>query len=306
MSEHSDNPPKPEVPTVPNPLSDRTADGIPVEELIRLTRELTDRITNMDRQRVAQDLKRSRRAIKTNAPITLQQFFTGEIDLDTELAKRFQQAPLMSEISMNPRRPAEVLPSRRAIAVLSTQDNGARLTFDLDITTSALEVTFTLGSMLSFRFDVGTIDEGERQRWLELARRPSGIAFLWTQERWDRDYIIFVIREHYARLYAFSPRRFEASARITPDTLNALLDWMNAFWFPEMAVKIEPPREVADYHLPGASVSGDYMVSVRDTGTLAQVEMPKVEYIESKSSTDSTDDESPPPDEQSDPSVLNW
>lgn len=302
-------------PTVPNTLSDRNADGIPVEDLIKMTRKLTERITNLDRQRLALDLKHNKLSIKTNAPITLQQFFSGEIDLDHELAQRFSKAPLMSEVSVNPKRPEKVLPVRRAVAVLSTQDTSAQLTFDLEITTGAIEISFTLGNMLSFRFEIGEIDANERHRWLDLVRRPSGIAFLWTQERWEKDYIIFVIRENFARLYAFSPKRFEAGARITPDALVTLTDWLEAFWFPENPVEIKPPEgDFEQYHLAGASVSGDYMVSVRDTGTLAKVEAPKIEYgkdmPETSGSIGPEDETKPqassPEDDDSDPSVLEW
>jgi hypothetical protein len=231
---------------------------IPVEELIRLTRELTQRITNLDRQRVALQLKDARRTIKSNVPVLLQQFFTGEIDLDSELAKRFVNAPLLSEINLHPQRPAAMLPSRRAGAYLRSQDNAAQLSVDLDIKSGALEITFTLGSMLAFRFDIGMIDEHEQQQWLDLMRRQSGIAFLWTAKRWESDYIIFVIRENFARLYAFSPGRFEAAARITPDILLELLDWLEAFWFPELEVIIAPPQEPVT-GIAGASVQGDYL-----------------------------------------------
>jgi hypothetical protein len=246
----------------------------------------------------------------------LQQFFSGEIDLDHELAKRFTKAPLMSEVNVSPERPKKVLPVRRAVAVLSTQDASAQMTFDVEITTGAIEISFTLGSMLSFRFEIGEIDSSERHRWLDLIRRPTGIAFLWTQERWEKDYIIFVIRENFARLYAFSPKRFEAGARITPDALVTLTDWLEAFWFPENPVEIRPPDgDFEQYHLPGASVSGDYMVSVRDTGTLAKVEAPKIQYAsqdlpETAGSLGQEDDTKPrnssTEDEDSDPRVLEW
>jgi hypothetical protein len=242
--------------TLPDSLQTQK-DEIPVDELIRLTRELTERITNLDRQRMTRELRDWRRAIKTNAPITLQQFFTGEIDLDSELAKRYVNAPLFSEIRLRPKRPAAVLPSRRAVALLSSQDNAAQMTVDLDIKTGEMDITFTLGSMLAFRFEIGILDDQEKQRWLDLMRRQSGIAFLWQKERWERDYIIFVVRENFARLYAFSPNRFEAAARITPDVLVDLLDWIEAFWFPDLVVHIAPPQEIPSA-LPGASVKSDY------------------------------------------------
>ena len=44
--------------------------------------------------------------------------------------------------------------------------------------------------------------------------RDNGIAFLWTRERWERDYLIFVVRDRFARLYAFGPGRFDAACRL--------------------------------------------------------------------------------------------
>lgn len=270
-----------------------STDEIPVDELVRITRELTERITNLDRQRLALQLKQSKRSIKTNAPVTLQQFFTGEIDLDSELSKRFVNAPLLSQVNLYPKRPTPLLQSRRAVALLSTQDNAAQMTFDVDVKNGSLEVTFTLSSMLAFRFDIGEIEEDERQRWLDLMRRQSGIAFLWTAERWDNDYIIFVVRENFARLYAFSSQRFEASARITPDIMIDLLDWLEAFWFPDQAVTVAPP-EKSMHGLAGASVGGNYMVTPSKVMP-AQVDLPTEE-----------DTQPGPEDEADGGSLLDW
>lgn len=206
-------------------------DQIPVEELVRLTRELTERITNADRQRLAEELKNSEhhRSIQTNAPITLQQFFTGEIDLDTELAQRFSSAPLISSMSANPKNIGVL--TRRASAILTSQDGEAMVTFDLRLQTGHLEVIFTASSMLSFRFDLGQIQPSDRQRWLDLMRRKTGgIAFLWTRQRWENDYMIFVVREYFTRLYAFSPKRFESGVRMTPEVIQNLLGWLENHW----------------------------------------------------------------------------
>jgi hypothetical protein len=77
-------------------------DEIPVNELIRMTREFTRRITNQDRQRLGMDLRESghSRSLLITAPITLQQFFSGEIDLDSDLARRFLNAPLLSSVRL--------------------------------------------------------------------------------------------------------------------------------------------------------------------------------------------------------------
>ncbi len=232
------------------PSTEEEYDSIPVEELIRLTRQLTQRITNTDRQRLEQELLESghQRTIRTRGPITLQQFFTGEIDLDTELAKRFATAPLMSDISLYPKQ--LTTRARRSSAIMKTQDGAATLTFDLHLQSGEMEATFTLASMLSLRFQVGVLEKTDRMRWLELMRRNSGIAFLWSKERWEKDYMIFVVRENFARVYAFSPQRFEAASRITLDVVSKLVDWLETHWPEEEAPPPEddlpPPDEESD------------------------------------------------------------
>lgn len=230
-------------------------DEIPVEELVRLTRELTQRITNADRQRLAEELQSTghQRAIQMNGPLTLQQFFTGEIDLDTELAHRFANAPLMASMSSNPRKITAL--TRRASAILTAQDGAAMMIFDVELQTGRLEASFTANSMLSFRFDLGFIEKVDRQRWVDLMRRKSGIAFLWTKERWENDYMIWVVREYFTRVYAFSPKRFEAGIRMTPDTVEKMLNWFEAYWLRnqrEEATKSSPKKAIDKARLSAA------------------------------------------------------
>lgn len=223
--------------TVLKPSWQQEIDQIPVDQLLRATRELTERLTNEDRQRLAVELKTTghQPTIQSKAPVTIQQFFAGEIDLDSELAKRFTNAPLLSEISLRPALDEPILVNN-ATAVLITQDASAMLTIDVRLLTGAIEATFTFGSMLSLRFDPGWLEIHERQHWIELMRRENGISFLWSAERWEKDYLIFVVRDHFARVYAFSPHRFEASARVTPDVMNQLLNWLEVLWVRETPV----------------------------------------------------------------------
>ncbi len=267
MSDRTHNPDHlgdPTIPTVPKPAHQPSHpaaspkqpsvevpsdyDEIPVDELIRLTRELTQRITNADRKRLEEELQESghQRSVRARGPIELQQFFVGEIDLDTELAKRFTNAPLMTDITLHPQDYG--LNTRRISAIMKSQDGGAMITFDLQPRTGMLETTFTYGSMLSFRFHLGILDKTDRRRWLDLMRRPSGIAFLWTKERWEKDYLICVVRENFARIYAFAPDRFEAAVRVTLDVVDELLDWLESHWFisetrPMKAVSVLPGEE---------------------------------------------------------------
>ena len=208
---------------------------IPVDELIRITREFTRRITNQDRQRLGGDLRESGHvgSLEITAPLTLQQFFAGEIDLDADLVQRFLNAPLLSHVRYSPR-PNE--PARRqSTAIFGSQDDSAVMTVDAHLINdkeAQLEFTFTLFSALAMRFTITPLVDADRRRWLRLMLRKDGIAFLWTRDRWEKHYIIFVIRENFARMYAFSPEGQEAAARLTPDMKRALLTWLIGLWFP--------------------------------------------------------------------------
>ncbi len=215
----------------PRPATDEPGfvDGIPVEELVRLTREFTARITNEDRQRTALELSESghQRSIQTSAPFLLQQFFTGKVDLDVELGKRYPSSPLLSSATFTPEPGKQ---ARHGFSQFSSQDNSSAMSIELHGAAGAFEVSFLLGSMIGVRFTLGAITSSTRNRFLQLLHRPNGIAFLWTQERWERDYMIFVVRERFARIYAFSPSRFDGACRLTPEGLDQLVLWLTGFW----------------------------------------------------------------------------
>ena len=89
--------------------------------------------------------------------------------------------------------------------------------------------------------------ETDRRRWLDLMQRDSGIAFLWTRDRWEAPYVIFVVRDGFARVYAFSPHGFEAAARMTPDMVQVMVDWLGQLWFPEAGTDQDTaPEPLAD------------------------------------------------------------
>jgi hypothetical protein len=226
---------------------------IPVDELIRITREFTRRITNQDRQRLGLDLRESghSRSLQITAPITLQQFFSGEIDLDSDLARRFLNAPLLSHIRFVAESGESA--ARQVTAIVSSNDDAAIMTVDAHMPRgqeAALEFTLTLHSALALRFRLSPLVASDRRRWLDLMRRANGIAFLWTRERWEQPYVIFVVREYFVRLYAFSPHGFEAAARLTPDMVNVLVDWLDDLWFPGHRLPPGEADEIAAPELP--------------------------------------------------------
>lgn len=227
-------------------------EDIPVDELIRIAREFTRRITNQDRQRLGLDLRESghSRSLRITAPITLQQFFSGEIDLDSDLSRRFMNAPLLSYFRLLTE--SGEASTRQATAIVCSNDDAAIMTVDAHTIRgqeAALEFTFTLQSTLALRFRLPSLMATDRSRWLELMRRANGIAFLWTRERWEQPYLIFVVREYFARLYAFSPHGFEAAVRMTPDMVIALVDWLEGLWFPGRRAQSEA-AEMADAMRP--------------------------------------------------------
>lgn len=163
-------------------------------------------------------------------PWTLQQFFDGEIDLDVELSRRFPNMPLLSTIKFR----TLGSQSGRKVAMLETQDGGASLTLDADMTTRAVQLSFSFGSMLTLRFQLDELSDMDRERWLELMHREQGgLAFLWGAARWEADYVICISRRYYTNLYAFSPNQFEAGVRLTPNVMKQVLAWLGDIWLSE-------------------------------------------------------------------------
>jgi hypothetical protein len=161
------------------------------------------------------------------APWTLQQFFSGSIDLDVELSKRFPAMPMLSIIKFR----TLGSESGRRVATLSTQDGAASLVFDADMKTKIVQLSFTLGSMLTLKFQLSELTDSDRNYWLDLMRRDAGgLAFLWGQGRWANDYIICIARKYFTNFYAFSTNNFDAAVRLTPAVTKQLMDWLDEIW----------------------------------------------------------------------------
>ena len=256
-------------------------DDIPVEELIRITREFTRRITNQDRQRLARELRESghQRSIQLTAPIALQQFFSGEIDLDNDLARRFVNAPLIAHMRRVPDS-GDALHGQTT-AILSSQDDTMIISVDAPPSGTSevtLEFTFTLFSALALRFRLSPLVAPERRRWIDLMRRENGITFLWTRRRWEDPHLVFVVREHFARLYAFAPQGFEAAARFTPDITRGLVDWLEGLWFPGAHAEADPQTQIRSPY----SFKVDHTPShlERPRGDLVETVLPETPFPE--------------------------
>lgn len=163
----------------------------------------------------------------SDAPWLLEQFFDGTVDLDLELGKRMPNMPMLTALHTRPLGKIGL----RHVATLSAQDGAASLIVEVDQHSQAVHWSFSWAAMLSLRFVQADLSAKDRERWLELMRRPGGgLAFLWSAQRWQRDYLIWVVRKNHTNLYAFSPHRFEAAVRLAPSCTQQLVAWLDKQW----------------------------------------------------------------------------
>lgn len=167
----------------------------------------------------------SRPAIE--APILLQQHYQGHVDLVAELAARYPSAPLMTTCKTR----AYIGRAAGGIATIQAADGMASILVEQDIESRLLQFSYTFGAMQTLHFRMDGLSALDRAHWLEhLQREKDGVAFLWGEYRWSRDYLICAFRRQFATFYAFSVHGFEAAARLTPDVKNQLLDWLASAW----------------------------------------------------------------------------
>jgi hypothetical protein len=170
---------------------------------------------NIDRYLLSPGALRSTQEISTamqNVPLTLQPFFKDQIDLNSELVRRFPNMPLMSVF-----RKRELYNNgERQVATLTAQDGAASLIVDISRATFEIQFSFMYGSMLALRFHLDELSDLDRRTWLDnMQTRFDETVFLWGQSRWEKDYIICVPHSYYISILAFSPNHFEAAVRIT-------------------------------------------------------------------------------------------
>jgi hypothetical protein len=214
-----------------NSLSPDKLINMSIRELAEVSKEITGRLNNQDWQKIVHDLRVSGHihTFHKSAPPFLQHYLRLETDLDDELAALAMASPLMSSLSLSPQRPRG--DETRMIGRLSSQDTGSTMEIGVYPENDTMTVSFTVKNMLTLRFKFPHLDLDERRSFLEVMHRDSGIAILWTRERWEQDYMIFVKQEVFTRAYAFSSS-FEALARLTNEATGDLLDWLERCWFP--------------------------------------------------------------------------
>ena len=167
-----------------------------------------------------------------NAPWLLQQHFAGKIDLALELTNRYPTLPLATLIKPYASKAAH----QPAVAALAAPDGTATVLIEALPNSYQFQLAYTLGSMLTFRFRLHDLTAVDCAHWLQLIHRDQdGVAFLWGQSRWEKDYLICTIRRQFASLYAFSPNGFEAGIRMTHEVKEELHDWLASIWNPDTA-----------------------------------------------------------------------
>ncbi|HLA44066.1 MAG TPA: hypothetical protein VJZ27_11555, partial [Aggregatilineales bacterium] len=169
-------------------------------ELVKISHQITGRLHNEDWQKVVHDLRTSGHihTFRESAPPMLQRFLRLEIDLDEELSKQGAAAPLMSAVSLKPRRPRG--DEQRLVAEMSGQDAGATVHVEVYPENDLTLFLFGLEHMLTLRFRLPKLDLDERRQYLDLMHRDDGIVILWTRERWERDYLVFIKQEFFTRV----------------------------------------------------------------------------------------------------------
>ncbi len=174
----------------------------------------------------------------TRPPWLLQQHYSGQIDLGRELNQRFSSVPLLSVI----RRRGSPGESAHMKVILASQDGLAAVTWEASAGQPGVQVAFTFASMLSLRFSLDDVTAAGGMRWLQLVRgAQKGTVFLWGASRWEYDYLICAIERQFINLFAFSPRGYEAAARLTPNVRAELFGWLEAVWR-SAAPPDEPPQ----------------------------------------------------------------
>lgn len=167
-----------------------------------------------------------------NAPWLLQQFYDGRIDLPAELVNRYPALPLMTLFKLRDSKSA----AQSAVASLAAPDGTSSLLIECQPGTYKVQFAFTFASMLTLRFRLDDLNGVDCAHWLELIKRDQdGIAFLWGQSRWEKDYLICTIRRQFASIFAFSPHGLEAGVRLTHAAKRRLHDWLAATWNPDTA-----------------------------------------------------------------------
>ncbi|MCU0477057.1 MAG: hypothetical protein MUC99_13330 [Anaerolineae bacterium] len=165
----------------------------------------------------------------TSTPWLIQQFLDGAIDLETELFERYPTVPLLSVAKF--RKLADQ--STHNVATLSAQDDSANLHIDIDPARNLAHFTFTLGGMMSVRYVLDNPETIDRPRWLDLMeRRQAGLTFLWTESRWQSDYLIWIVRRYSTHVFGFSPTGAVSGARMTPEVARETLRWLGNLWNP--------------------------------------------------------------------------
>ncbi len=167
------------------------------------------------------------RASGTGAPWLIEQHQYGRINIYEELTIRYPSLPLLTIIKTRESRS----PSQPTLMVMSAPDGMAGLVAEVKPNTRQLQLAFTYGSVMTMRFVFDELNANVCIDWLDMLRRPQdGTAFLFTEARWEKDYLITVVRKKFACIYGFSRNGFEAAMRMTDEVKNHFHDALRRAW----------------------------------------------------------------------------
>jgi hypothetical protein len=213
----------------------------PQDDLSRVGRQLAEKLNAQNRKIVRKNKDEDKQPLinKSSAkiPWLVQNYQDADIDLDEELTLRFPTMPLMSIIrtrDLGKKHP-------RAVATMTTQDGSASLLVEVDVVTNEIQLSFGLGSMLSLRFAPEGLSNKDRSEWLKhLKLEDKKPGFLWSQVRWETDYLVSIAHKYYTNIYAFSPLHVEAAVRLTPDVKQKLMKWLDDLWAVDKTMQSKP------------------------------------------------------------------
>lgn len=179
---------------------------------------------------------------ETPPPWLLQEHYEGRIDLAAELSALYPAPPLVTVFKTHKARAN----SRFHSASIAGPDGTVTLHVEARADAPQARFTFTLSSMMTLRFAMLNLTEGDCAHWLRAmrwepnrfdARVPGSkrveehrLAFLWGQQRWQQDYLLSVVEHKFATLYAFSLNGYEACLRLTRDSKLELHNWLASTW----------------------------------------------------------------------------
>lgn len=231
--------PKPTSSEQPAALTRMARSGQTTDDLIKRAKQVRAQL-----EKLGADGAAKIEGFPNEMPLILQRYYSGDANkrdmmLSLELNKRFATPPLLSFNEFFPEPGKE---ASYGLAQFNAQDGAASLTVEIEQRTGEVQFNFLLFGMVGARFAPGVLSDGVRAQMVSIRSTSDGVAFLWSEAEWQQDYLIFVVRERFARVYAFSAEGGIAACRLTPDGLQKFTHWLAGFW--NLDTPSGPPADI--------------------------------------------------------------